>query len=144
MTVRLATVFVRMAFLFFLAESPFAPLLAGRYPAYVVPIVLVGAPVIAAPLGIVVARALRRKREDELAETYRRLEGYYILAAIASQVGVVMASLGRGTVGTLGVVVSAGGTSAALWLLLKAASVGSARGARRPASMDDGMRGRPE
>jgi hypothetical protein len=131
MSVRSATTLVRMALLFFLAGSPFVPLLAGIYPGHVTPIVLAGALVLAAPPGIVLARALQRGLEDELAERYRRSERSYFLAAAASQLGVVMVSLGRGAVGAPGIVLSAGGMLAAFWLLLKASPAGrsSARSA---------------
>jgi hypothetical protein len=131
-------ILVRMALLFFLAESPFVPLLAGLYPGYVGAIVLAGAFVVAAPLGIVLARALREASEDELAENYRNSERLYFLAAAASQVGEIMTSLGRGAVTTPGIVVSACGMLAALWLLAKAAPEGSRRDARSPAPVEEG------
>jgi hypothetical protein len=138
MSIRSAIALVRMALLFILAESPFVLLLAGLYPGYVVAIVLVGAFVVAAPLGVVLAGALRGSSEDELAEKYRKSERLYFLAAAASQLGVIMTSLGRGAVGTPGLVVSAGGMLAALWLLLKASPAGSRRDARSPAPVDQG------
>jgi hypothetical protein len=138
MSVRSAVVLVRLALLFFLAESPFVPLLAGLYPGYVVPIVLAGALAVSVPLGVVLAHALQRGLEDEFAEEYRKLERFYFLAAAASLVGVILASLGRGAIGTLGVVVSAGGMLAAGWMLLKAAPAVSRRDGRLAAPMDRG------
>jgi hypothetical protein len=138
MSIRSAIVLARMALLFFLAESPFVQLLAGVYPDHIVPIILAGALVIAAPPGIVLARALQRGLEDEFAENYRKLERFYVLAATASQVVVVMATLGRRTVGAPGLVVSAAGMSAALWLLLKAAPAGIRRDHGFPTPLDQG------
>ena len=57
MSVRFAMVLMRMAFLFFLAVSPFVTFLADVYAGYVVPIILIGAFVIASPMGIVLTRA---------------------------------------------------------------------------------------
>jgi hypothetical protein len=138
MSVRSAMSLVRMALLFFLAESPFVPVLAGLYPGYVAAIVLASAFVVAAPVGIVLARALQRGSEDELAEKYRKTERLYLLAAAASQVGAIMTGLGRGDLITPGIVVSAGGMLAALWLLIKASAEGFSRDAHPPTPADQG------
>lgn len=138
MSVRSAMSLMRMALLFFLAESPFVSVLAGLYPGYIVAIVVASAIVVAAPVGIVLARALQRGSEDVLAERYRNSERLYILAASASQVGAIMTSLGRGDVITSGFVVSAGGMSAAVWLLLKAAAEAFSRDAPPPSPVDQG------
>lgn len=122
MSVRTATTLARMAFLFFLAESPLAPLLAHRFPDRVAAIVLVGALLIGTPPGIVLARALQRGAEDELAEDYRRSERSHGLAAAASLLGVLLATLGRPDLAALGLLIAAGGMVAASRLLLKAAS----------------------
>src|SRR6185312_11260958 len=103
MSVRSAMSLVRMALLFFLAEGPFVPVLAGLYPGYVAALVLAGAFLVAAPLGIVLARALQRGSGDELAERYRKSERLYFLAAVTSQVGVVLTSLARGDGTTPGI-----------------------------------------
>jgi hypothetical protein len=138
MSIRYAVVLVRLALLFFLAESPLIPLLAGLYPGYVVPIVLAGALVVSVPVGIVLAHALQRGLEGEFAEEYRKLERFYFLAAAASLAGVLMVSLGRGPIGTLGLIVSAGGMLAAGWMLLKAAPAGSRREGQLATPMDPG------
>ena len=119
-----------MALLFFLAVSPFVPLLAAIYPGYVVPIILGSAVVIAAPLGIVLARALLRGVEDEFFEKYRKSERFYALAAAASQLGVIMATFGPGAMGTLGIVASAAGMLAAVCLLCKSSPAGNRRDVR--------------
>jgi hypothetical protein len=129
-------VLARLAILFVLAASPFVPFLAALYPGYVVPIVLAGALVVSVPPGIVLSRALHRNQDDEFATNYQESERSFFLAAAASQVGVLMASLGRGVVGALGVVASAGGMMAAIWLLLRAAPTGSRRTERFLASAD--------
>ncbi len=138
MSVRSILVLVRLAVLFVLAGSPFVTFLVGRFPGFAVPIVLAGAFVVSIPPGIVLARALQRSLEDEFAAKYRDSERYFFLAAAASQVGVLMAKLGRGTVGTLGIVASVGGMIAATWLLLKAAPAGIRRPGRffAPADRD--------
>jgi hypothetical protein len=110
MNIRSAMTLVRMALLFFLAGSPFVPLLAGVYPGQVIPIVLGGALALAAPPGGVVARAQQR----------------------------FMASLGRGIVAGPGILLSAGGMLAAFWLLLKAAPAGDRRDAGFPTPLDQG------
>ncbi len=140
MSVRSAMVLARMAFLFFLAGSPFVPLLAGVYTGHVVSIILAGAFVIAAPLGIVLTRSLQRSSVYELVDRYRELERFYLLAAIASQTGVLMARLGRGTVGTFGIAVSVAGMMTALWLLLRVSPAGSRQNAHYPSPMDQGRR----
>jgi hypothetical protein len=131
MSVRSKILLARMALLSFLAEGPFVPLLVGLYPGYGEAIVLAGALVVAVPPGIVIARGVLAGSEDELAERYRALERHYLLAAAASQIGVMMTSLGRGAVGATGLVVSAGGMLSGLWLLRKA-SAGNRPGARFP------------
>jgi hypothetical protein len=133
MSTRYAIRLARMALLFVLATSPFVPFLAAVYPGHVVPIILLGAVAIAAPLGIVFARSLLRGLEDELVERYRKSEVFYLLAASASQLGVVMASLTRGAVATLGIVMSAAGMLAAMWLLWKVSPAGSRRNRTLPA-----------
>jgi hypothetical protein len=138
MSVRSAIALVRMALLFFLAESPFVSVPAGLYPGHVAAIVLTGALVVAAPLGIVIVRALRASSEEELAEKYRKSERLYFLTAAVSLVGVIMTSLGGGAVGTPGIVVSAAGMSAALWLLLKATPARGRRDSRFPIPADRG------
>jgi hypothetical protein len=136
MTIRSTFVLVRLAILFFLAGSPFVVFLAGRFPSHIVPIVLAGALVISAPPGAVLARALQRGLEDEFTANYLQWERSFFLAAAASQVGVLLAHLGPGAVGTLGIVVAAGGMMAATWLLLKAAPAGSHSAGRFLASAD--------
>jgi L-asparagine transporter-like permease len=138
MSVRSAMSLTRMALLFFLAESPFVPVLAVLYPGYVAAIVLASAFFVAAPMGLVLARALQRGSEDELAERYRKSERLYVLAAAASQAGAILTSLGRRDVFTPGIVVSAGGMWVALWLLLKAPAEGFSRDAHPPTPMDHG------
>ena len=113
------------------------PLLANVYPGQIIAVVVVGAIILAAPLGIAVARALRRMLEDELADNYRRSERFYILAAAASQAGVLMASLGRGILATLGLMISAGGTIAAIALLLNTWPWGRRRYACSPDPADE-------
>jgi hypothetical protein len=127
---------MRFALLFFLAVSPFVVFLAGQFPGHIVPIVLAGAVVISAPPGVVLARALQRGLEDELTAKYQQSERSFFLAAAASQVGVVAASVGRGAVGTLGIVIAAGAMMAATWLLVKTAPAGSRRADRFLASAD--------
>lgn len=139
MSVRSTIVLMRLAVLFFLAASPFVAFLAESYPARVVPIVLVGALGVSLPVGVVLTRAMQQGLEEEFAARYRRVEAVFFLAAVASQAGAVLSSLGRGTVGGLGIVVSTVGMLAALWLLLKAAPAGR-RDADLLAPMDPGRR----
>lgn len=138
MNVRSAMILGRLALVFFLGVSPFVPLLAGLYPGYVVPIVLAGALIIGSPLGLALGHAVLRGLEDEFAEKYRRSERFYLLAAAASQGGLLLTSLGRGAVGALGLVLSSGGMLAAVWLLLKTSTEGDRHDSGFPASMDRG------
>ncbi len=98
MSVRSAMILGRLALVFFLGVSPFVPLLAKLYPGYVVPIVLAGSLIIGSPLGLALGHAVLRGLEDEFAEKYRRSERFYLLAAAASQGGLLLTSLGRGAV----------------------------------------------
>ncbi len=132
MTVRSAMILARMALLFFLAESPFAPLLGLRYPGHVAAIVLAGAVVVAAPMGLLLARAIRAGSEDQLAERYRKTEWSYLLAAAASLAGVILTIRGRGDLGASGILLSAGGMLTALWLLLHDRPAGSRPDAASP------------
>jgi hypothetical protein len=136
MTIRSTFVLVRLAILFFLSGSPFAIFLAGRFPSHIVPIVLAGALVISAPVGIVLTRALQKGLEGEFTANYLHWERSFFLAAAASQVGVLLAHVGRGAVGTMGIVVATGGMMAATWLLLKTAPASSRRAGRFLASAD--------
>jgi hypothetical protein len=138
MSLRSTMLFMRLAALFVLAGGPFVVFFAGRYPAYVVPIVLAGALVVSVPLGIVLVRAMQTGREEEFAARYRKSERYFFLSAVMSQVGALMSNPGRGAIGPLGVVVSAGGMLAVFWLLMKAAPVGTRRDAQLLAPVDPG------
>ena len=122
MTLQTTIALARMAFLSFLAESPLILFLAGGHPAHVAAIVLAGSLLVAAPPGIAVARAVQAGSEDGLAARYRESECLFVLAAAASQVGVIMAATGRGAVGPIGAVVAAGGTLAILQLILKSST----------------------
>lgn len=117
----------RMSLLFLLAESPCVCLPAARAPDYVGVLVLVGAIVIASPAGIVVARALRGGMEEDLAESYRKVEWLFLAAAATSLAGVLLVSLGRPPFGLVGLGISAVGMVLAVGLL-----VGSARWRGRP------------
>ena len=77
------------------------------------------------PLGLLLARSIRDGSEDQFAEKYRRSEGSYLLAAAASLVGVILTTQGRADVGIPGLMISAGGMVAALWLLWNARPVRS-------------------
>ena len=138
MSVRSAMTLGRLAFLFFLGVSPFVPLLARVYPGHVGTIVLAGAMIISSPLGFALGHAVLRGLEDEFAEKYRRSEHSYLLAAAASQGGLLLTSLGRGAVGAVGLVLSLGGMLAASWMLLKATTEGNRHDSGFPASMDRG------
>jgi hypothetical protein len=140
MSLRSATVFMRLAALFYLAGSPFVAFFAGLYPDFVVPIVLAGALVVSVPLGLVLFRAMQTGREDEFAARYRKSERFFFLAAAVSQVGMILSHPGRGAVGPLGAVVSAVGMLAAFWLLMKAAPVGSRSDAGILSPVDPGRR----
>jgi hypothetical protein len=140
MSLRSTLVFMRLAALFFLAGGPFVAFVAGLYPNHVVPVVLAGALVVSVPLGLVLVRAMQTGREDEFAARYRKSERYFFLSAAVSQVGAILSNPGRGAIGPLGVVVSAGGMLAVFWLLMKAAPVGSRRDGQLLAPMDPSRR----
>ncbi len=111
----------RMSLLFLLAESPCVCLPAARAPDYVGVLVLVGAIVIASPAGIVVARALRGGMEEDLAESYRKVEWLFLVAAAASLAGVLLVSLGRPPFEAVGLGISAVGMVLAVGLLAASA-----------------------
>lgn len=118
MNVRSTIALARMSLLFLLAESPCVCLSAARAPDYVGVIVLVGAIIIASPAGIVVSRALRGGLEDHLADSYRRLEWLFQLAAATSLIGVTLVSLHRPPFETVGMGISAVGMVVAAGLLV--------------------------
>jgi hypothetical protein len=140
MSLRSTIVFMRLAIFFFLAGGPFAAFCAGLFSTLVVPIVLVGALVLSVPLGLVLARALRSGREEEFMARCRKHEWAFFVAAVVSQVGLIVAWPGRGPMGSLGVILSAGGMLAAFGLLVRLAAMEGQRDGQVLAPVDPGRR----